>query len=525
MTIRVVQRGQSAHAVYLFLVGSHMDVELCSSLGPAPTIVADDEAHGLETMDQLLSIAGTGRGGDPITGYSLIGYSMGCQRVRTLEKAGAHPEAVIAIDGTHANLPPLPWQIEIWRDLANDARRGRLLFVATHTFQTYVEHLKIDPYTATVSVLRMATGLPLAGGGPIDAPGESQDGDLFVYSYSSASIDKHAHELQQQKALPWVLRRHLAPMIDGARVTIPPPPPTLATGAGPISDTAPGTVSAAPPPASSSEPRTLRRGDRGQDVAELQRVLAGLGFNPGATDGIFGSLTEAALCGFQLTAHVGADGVCEKSTRAALASASGVWTSSPETVAKNVPRSDGDRRTDIDASPAGFDLGLAVLAVAREDVVAGIHETAHNDGQAIRTLYLDPAKIPPGSNWCAAAFWSWLRRACAVAGVQMPIAGSAGAQATMGQLKAIAGSWVTVAEARANPSLITAGMVPVWDRSSAAEPWAGHIGVTAGGISNRIFPTVEGNSGPTSDRVIEWSVRSIDDNRLFGFGRLDKTLR
>lgn len=392
MACRVVQRGASAHAVFLFLVGSHMDEALRVSLGPGPTIIADDSAHGLETLAQLLSIAGKGRGGDPITGYSLVGYSMGCERVRTLMRAGALPEAVIAIDGTHASFPPVPWQIEIWRDIASDARKGKLLFVATHTFQTYTEHLKIDPYTATVSVLRMATGFALTGGGPIDAPGETQDGDLFVYSYSSASIDKHAHELQQQVALPWVLHRHLEPLIDGSRVTIPPPPPTLETGAALA--------------ASSSEPRTLRRGDRGQDVAELQRTLSALGFTCGSADGIFGPLTESALRAFQLAHHVGADGIAEKSTRAALAIA--VSPGRTPTAGSPSDPPAPDRPTDIDPSPPGFDLGPAVLALAQRELARGVREiplgtNRGKDVDAYETGCVRHGKLLAiqGLAWCA----------------------------------------------------------------------------------------------------------------------------
>jgi putative peptidoglycan binding protein len=44
---------------------------------------------------------------------------------------------------------------------------------------------------------------------------------------------------------------------------------------------------------------TLRQGSRGSPVADLQRRLAAVGFSPGAADGIFGSLTDAAVRSFQ----------------------------------------------------------------------------------------------------------------------------------------------------------------------------------------------------------------------------------
>jgi len=54
---------------------------------------------------------------------------------------------------------------------------------------------------------------------------------------------------------------------------------------------------------------TLRRGSRGAPVRELQQRLAALGFSPGAADGIFGSLTEAAVKSFQRARRIAADGI------------------------------------------------------------------------------------------------------------------------------------------------------------------------------------------------------------------------
>lgn len=64
----------------------------------------------------------------------------------------------------------------------------------------------------------------------------------------------------------------------------------------------------------------LRLGDRllyhrrpmlhGDDVAEVQRRLSGLGFDPGGVDGIFGALTHAALADFQHNVGLAPDGIC-----------------------------------------------------------------------------------------------------------------------------------------------------------------------------------------------------------------------
>lgn len=53
---------------------------------------------------------------------------------------------------------------------------------------------------------------------------------------------------------------------------------------------------------------------RGDDVAELQRILSRLGFDCGRIDGIFGPLATRALSDFQMNAGLDVDGVCHAST-------------------------------------------------------------------------------------------------------------------------------------------------------------------------------------------------------------------
>jgi peptidoglycan hydrolase-like protein with peptidoglycan-binding domain len=64
--------------------------------------------------------------------------------------------------------------------------------------------------------------------------------------------------------------------------------------------------------------RTLRKGSKGSDVAELQRRLNELGFNAGKIDGSFGSQTLNAVYAFQKSRGLVVDGVVGKITRAAL---------------------------------------------------------------------------------------------------------------------------------------------------------------------------------------------------------------
>ncbi len=56
----------------------------------------------------------------------------------------------------------------------------------------------------------------------------------------------------------------------------------------------------------------------GDDVAELQRRLSALGFDPGGVDGIYGDGTVEALGDFQRNVGVGSDGICGPRTLAEL---------------------------------------------------------------------------------------------------------------------------------------------------------------------------------------------------------------
>lgn len=71
-------------------------------------------------------------------------------------------------------------------------------------------------------------------------------------------------------------------------------------------------------PAAIQAPRPLRRGDRGDDVAELQTALVGEGHELGAIDGDFGPATEAAVRAFQAANGLVVDGIAGRMTKAEL---------------------------------------------------------------------------------------------------------------------------------------------------------------------------------------------------------------
>ncbi|MDI1484505.1 hypothetical protein [Polyangium sp. y55x31] len=121
----------------------------------------------------------------------------------------------MALIGYSAGLqswPPEEWQIGWLRDIANEARAGRALLVATHTQQGYTERLpRGKAFCSTARVLRMATGWPLNRAGPLDAPVVTSEGALYVYSYASADIDASARAAQLVRVVPELRARHLGP--------------------------------------------------------------------------------------------------------------------------------------------------------------------------------------------------------------------------------------------------------------------------------------------------------------------------
>jgi peptidoglycan hydrolase-like protein with peptidoglycan-binding domain len=64
--------------------------------------------------------------------------------------------------------------------------------------------------------------------------------------------------------------------------------------------------------------RTMKRGDRGWDVAAMQYILARRGYPPGAIDAVFGPMTDTALRNFQRAYGLAGDGLAGPMTIRAL---------------------------------------------------------------------------------------------------------------------------------------------------------------------------------------------------------------
>ena len=106
---------------------------------------------------------------------------------------------------------------------------------------------------------------------------------------------------------------------------------------------------------------------RGDDVAEIQRLLNALGFDAGREDGILGPETESALRQFQRNSGATPDGVCGPATLAAIARVSALAAGSVASVRERETLRHEPRRLDglrvfLVADPA---MGALANAVAR----------------------------------------------------------------------------------------------------------------------------------------------------------------
>ena len=94
--------------------------------------------------------------------------------------------------------------------------------------------------------------------------------------------------------------------------------------------------------------RTMKRGDRGWDVAAMQYILARRGYPPGAIDAVFGPATGAALRNFQGALGLAADGLAGPATVSGLRRGSASRGTTPVAIGpvrllRPVPGATGDR--------------------------------------------------------------------------------------------------------------------------------------------------------------------------------------
>lgn len=120
--------------------------------------------------------------------------------------------------------------------------------------------------------------------------------------------------------------------------------------------------------------RTLRLGDRGQDVAILQDLLNRLGFNCGKVDGIFGAATHAAVVAFQKKNSLTPDGIVGPKTLAALLNRDA---STEENRFPSLPEEEPSRGADISRTLRLGDRGEDVAILQKR-----LNELNFNCGKA-----------------------------------------------------------------------------------------------------------------------------------------------
>ena len=160
---------------------------------------------------------------------------------------------------------------------------------------------------------------------------------------------------------------------------------------------------------------------RGDDVATLQKVLGGLGFDAGRVDGILGPSTELAVREFQRNAGLTVDGVCGPATLLAVRRLTGRRGRPLETVVAEVreteslrrgPRTMVGRRVAV-AEPGGLHaLASAVMrSVARAGGAASV--LSHPDPSELAALangsgaeVVVALQVEPERAGCTTAYYS-----------------------------------------------------------------------------------------------------------------------
>lgn len=224
----------------VFCAGPFSAGRLLSIVGPAPLVLYDDNPDSAQSMAEIIDQAHTecAKRGSPfehLGGVAGVAYSAGGRRIRTLRTGQASPggrqvcaaatfQAYIFADATYASKPPEGWQWEWLKEDADKAKRGEILFAASHITQDYME-TRTDgpPFSSSGNVLRMATGFPLAQAGQTSPiltrcpPTGGPNAGLYVYSYQSQMpADAPAHGRQGGPVLEAMAGAHLTPWIGGA---------------------------------------------------------------------------------------------------------------------------------------------------------------------------------------------------------------------------------------------------------------------------------------------------------------------
>jgi hypothetical protein len=117
-----------------------------------------------------------------------------------------------------------------------------------------------------------------------------------------------------------LIARAIAGSDGGAEATTTAPPTTATTTTTPTT-TPTTTTPTTTTPTTIPEGVTLRRGDSGEEVRQVQAALVKLGYSTGGVDGKFGPATAEAVLAFQKASGLKEDGIVGPATLSAMSAA------------------------------------------------------------------------------------------------------------------------------------------------------------------------------------------------------------
>jgi hypothetical protein len=249
----------------------------------------------------------------------------------------------------------------------------------------------------------------------------------------------------------------------------------------------------------------LKKGDKGEDVKKLQRLLFERGYTV-EIDGDFGTRTYSAVRAFQsqnLDQHgqpLVVDGTVGLLTWWSITHPKPVITT-PVAVDFTVMPS---------PEAGGSSLGRAALRSAIGELKAGAGEVGGNNSGPWVHKYLSPAGISEGNSWCA-SFVSWcLLQACGGDKEEMPVRYCPGARALLAEFKSK--GWAREPGSGYEP---LPGDIVVWWRVQA-QGWQGHVGFVYQ-LKDGMLYTIEGNKSPN---VQGFSYVLSRMDKLLGYGHV-----
>lgn len=340
---------------------------------------------------------------------------------------------------------------------------------------------------------------PLTGDSKFGARVSSDDSDMPISALDSRSVvasssrGAEVRELQQALADagfdPGPIDGDFGPMTRAAVIAFqearglevdgvvgPQTWGALNGGAAPVEAPAP-----AAPIAPSGGPRPqLSFGSRGPAVVELQRALAGAGFDPGGVDGDFGPMTRNAVLRFQSANGLSVDGVVGPQTWGALGGSS---------FAPGGP-------APVFGGSASSDFRQRILDIAQAEV-GTLEATGNNDGDV--TKY--PGAFGRGQESYCADFASW---------VLTSAGGSLNDPWCPSIINALArtGNW----KGRSDPQPGDLILFD-WDHDNVAD----HVGLVKSVNGNGTITTIEGNTGGPGGAEGVWEKTRTWDF-VIGFG-------